>query len=263
MHGCATSRNDRYVSPREFSIVSPRAHDSFRGWIGRSTRSTWCTRGVPRFSILNSERPRNWKRSSHSLGRGSLRDQHRQHRSATRSYPPSTRRIFSCNDEKRRIINTGVRNCPISILARWIDPRSGAMNRKGFIEVRIIAKREIRNLPWFNLNAQIWNAPVKTYRYKSRQTLRRINICTRATHFLGLYPSYRIESEFLTCHSALHVPIEILSRDSLQRTKNSPPISSNATFPADSNGIQLLRNAINFLLTNCPIPVRKNYRKLS
>lgn len=55
-----------------FRSYRMRGHDSFRGWIGRSTRSTWCTRGVPRLSILNSERPSSWKRLCYSLGRGDL-----------------------------------------------------------------------------------------------------------------------------------------------------------------------------------------------
>lgn len=118
---CATSQNDRYnVSPREFSIVSY-ARSWFISWVDRSIYVQRDVRGVcpgSRSWTVNVRVAENG-RAIRLDGAISPRSG-----SATRSYPPSTRRIFSGNDEERRMINASLQNCLLLTLERWIGLRS-------------------------------------------------------------------------------------------------------------------------------------------
>lgn len=102
-----------------FRSYRMRGHDSFRGWIGRST-----------FDVMYEGCPgsRSWTVNVRVAenGRAIRLDGAISPRSgsATRSYPPSTRRIFSGNDEERRMINASLQNCLLLTLERWIGLRS-------------------------------------------------------------------------------------------------------------------------------------------
>lgn len=109
-----------------FRSYRMRGHDSFRGWIGRSTTVRRDVRGVcpgSRSWTVNVRVAEN--------GRAIRSDGAISPRSATRSYPPSTRRIFSRNDEERRMINATPQNCLLLTLERWIGLRSTLKKGEG------------------------------------------------------------------------------------------------------------------------------------